>query len=237
MFDNLLKTIFNKTVNESNSSTKNETVNESNSGTKNEAVNESNSSSKNESKSDNKSNYESDYESDNEGDNLTNKDENYYKIKKLNNWFKTIDQTKSLEEQIELLKSKDFLYEYWSLKYYNDTKDLNCKFFKAKAAHLLIGLNKKIFEKIYGCNFTILVEKRINTIDKKEENQIIIDDIENNSSKFSKEYKFDKDVIKHSGDLDDAVKIILEINKALISGKVDDDDDDDDDDLMKLYNV
>ena len=72
------------------------------------------------------------------------------------------------------------------------------------------------------------MEKLINTIDKKEENQIIIDNIENNKSKFSKEYKFDKDVIKHSGDLDDAVKIILEINKVLISGKVDDDDDDND---------
>ena len=240
MFDDLLKTIFNETVNESNSNTKNETVNESNSSTKNETVNESNSSTKNktvnesnsstknESKSDNKSNYESDYESDNEGDNLTNKDENYYKIKQLNNWFETIDQTKSLEEQIEILKTKDFLYEYWSLKYYNDNKDLNYKIFKAKAAYLLIDLNKQIFEKIYGCNFMVLVEKLISTIDKKEENQIIIDDIKNKRSKFFKEYKFEKDVIKHSGNLDDAVKIILEINKVLISGEVDDDDNDDD---------
>ena len=52
----------------------------------------------------------------------------------------------------------------------------------------------------------------------------------------TKEYKFDKDVINHSGDLDHAVKIILEINEVLISSKVDDDDDDDDDDdLIKLY--
>ena len=158
LFDNLLKTIFNKTLNESNSSTKNETVNESNSSTKNETVNKSNSSTKNESKSDNKSNYESDYERDNEGDNLTNKEENYYKIKKLNNWFKTIDQTKSLEEQIELLKPKKFLYKYWSLKYYNDNEGLNYKIFKTKAAYLLIDLNKKIFAKVYGCNFTVLGE-------------------------------------------------------------------------------
>ena len=71
--------------------------------------------------------------------------------------------------------------------------------------HLLIDLNKKIFEKVYGSNFTVLVEKLINAIDKEEENQIIIDNIENNRSKFFKEYKFDKDVIKHSGDLDGAV--------------------------------
>ena len=90
MFNDLLKTIFNEIVNESNSSTKNKTVNESNSSTKNES----------------KSDHESDYESNNEGDNLTNKDENYKK--KLNDWFKTIDQTKSLEEQTELLNRKIF---------------------------------------------------------------------------------------------------------------------------------
>ena len=170
MFDSLLKTIFNKTIHESNSSTKNETVNkdktvnESNSSTKNKTVNENNSSTKNESKSDNKSNCESDTE----GDNLLNKHENYNKIKQLNNWFETIDQTKSLEKQIKILKTKDFIYEYWSLKYYNDNKDLNYKIFKVKAAYLLIDLNKKIFEKVYGFNFTVSVEKLINTTDKKE---------------------------------------------------------------------
>ena len=122
LFDNLLKTIFNKTVNESNSSAKNKTVNESNSSTKNESnsdtknesnsstksktVNESNSSTKNESKSDNKSDYESDNDSDNESDNKNdnkNKKYTYYnKIKELNNWFETIDQTKSLKDQIEI---------------------------------------------------------------------------------------------------------------------------------------
>ena len=135
----------NKEVKVSHSNTKDETVNESNSSTKNETVNESNSSTKNESKSDYKSKYESDYESGNEDNNLTSKDKHYYKIKQLNNWFKKIGQTKSLEEQIEILKTKDFLYEYWSLKYYNDNKDLNYKIFKAKAAYLLTGLDKKIF--------------------------------------------------------------------------------------------
>ena len=56
----------------------------------------------------------SDYKSDNESKNENKKDENYYEIKQLNDWFKTIDQTKSLEEQIELLKEKgEFLSEYW----------------------------------------------------------------------------------------------------------------------------
>ena len=66
----------------------------------NEMVNESNSNTKNESKS----YYKSDNESDNESENK--KDEYYYEIKQLNDWFKTTDQTKSLEEQIELFKKK-----------------------------------------------------------------------------------------------------------------------------------
>ena len=150
MFDDLLKSIFNKTVNESNSNTKN----------------------KSESKN------ESDYESDNESENEGEKDKYYYEIRQLNNWFETIDQTKSLEEQIELLKEKgEFLAEYWYVKYYHDNKELNYKIFKAKAAYLLNDLDEQLFEKIFGHKFAALVDKLINTIDKKEENQIIIDDV------------------------------------------------------------
>ena len=87
-FDDL-KTIFNKTVNENNSNTKNESEN------------------------DNKSDYKSDNESDNENDNEGEKDKYYYETRQLNNLFETIDQTKSLEEQIELLKERgEFLCEY-----------------------------------------------------------------------------------------------------------------------------
>ena len=42
----------------------------------------------------------------NENEDESEKDEYYYEIKELNNWFKTTDQTKSLEEEIELLKGK-----------------------------------------------------------------------------------------------------------------------------------
>ena len=70
--------------------------------------------------------------------------------------------------------------------------------------------------------FATLVEKLINTVDK-EENQTIVDDIKNNKDKISREYKFDEAVIKHSGELIDAVKIILEINELLASDKVNND--------------
>ena len=191
MFDDLLKTIFNETVNESNSN------------------------SKNGSKSDN----ESDYESDNESENKVEKDKYYYEIRQLNNWFETIDQTKLLEEQIELLKeSGEFLSEYWPVKYYPDNKELNYKIFKAKAAYVLNDITDNSFEKIFPCKFTTLVNKLINTT-SKEENQIIIDDIKNNRDKVYEEYRFDDSIFKQRGNLHDVVKIILEINELLTSDK------------------
>ena len=60
-------------------------------------------------------------------------------------------------------------------------------------------LGDQLFEKIFGCKFATLVEKLINTVEKKEENQIIIDDIENSKDKIYREHKFDKDIVKHSG--------------------------------------
>ena len=83
LFDDL-KTIFN--------SNNNSNTNESDSNNKNEKVNENENENKNEYK--------------NENENKNESDEYYYEIKQLNDWFKTIDQTKSLEEQIELLKEK-----------------------------------------------------------------------------------------------------------------------------------
>ena len=160
----------------------------------------------------------SDYKSDNESKNENKKDENYYEIKQLNDWFKTIDQIKSLEEQIELLKEKgEFLSEYWYVGYYHGNKELNYKIFKAKAACILNDIADNSFEKIFGCKFATLVDKLINTT-SKEENQIIIDDIENNKNKFMKNIN-----LMNRGNLHDAVKIILETNELLTSDKVNND--------------
>ena len=194
LFDDLIKTIFNENVN------KNENKNES----------------------ENKNENESEYENENEGENEGKKDKYYYEIRQLNNWFETIDQTKSLEEQIELLKEKgEFLSEYWYVGYYHDNKELNYKIFKAKAAYLLNELDEQLFKEVFGHAFAELVEKLINTVDKKEENQIIIDDIENNSSKII-EQEYSQFVIQPAykrSDLKDAVKIILEINEVFTSTK------------------
>ena len=193
LFDDLLKTIFNETVNES-----------SNSNTKNKS--------------------ESDNEGDNDGDKK--KVEYYYEMRQLNNWFETIDQTKSLKDQIELLTEKgELLSECWNVRNYHDNKELNYKIFKAKAAYLLNNLDEQLFEKIFGHTFTASVDKLINTVDKKEENQIIIHDIGNNSNKII-EQEYTQFVIQPAykrGDLQDAVKIILEINKLFTEDKVNND--------------
>ena len=147
-------------------------------------------------------------------------------MRQLNNWFETIDQTKSLEEQIELLKEKgEFLAEYLYVRYYHGNKGLNYKTFKTKAAHLLDDLDEQLFEKIIDYTFTALVEKLKNAVDKKEENQIIIDNIKNNSNKII-EQEYSQFVIQSAykrGDLQDAVNIILEINKLLTLDKVSND--------------
>ena len=84
----------------------------------------------------------------------------------------------------------------------------------AKAAHLLINLDDQLFEKIFGYTFAALVDKLINTT-SKEENQIIIKDIENNKNKIYEEYKFDESIFTQRCNLHDAVKIILEVNELL----------------------
>ena len=69
----------------------------------------------------------------------------------------------------------------------------------------------------------------MNTVDEKEENQIIIDDIK---SKIFKEYSLDKNINKQPGDLDDAAKIILELNEVLISDKVNNNNNNNNNDLI-----
>ena len=144
-------------------------------------------------------------------------DDDYYIIKQLNNYFKTIDETKSFKEQIEILKTRDFLNKYWHFGYHHGNKELNFKIFKSKAAYILNGSHEQLFEKIFGHTFAALVDKLINTIDK-EENKIFIDDIEKNKDKIYEQDEYSKFVIQSTykrGDLLDAIKIILNFNEVL----------------------
>ena len=194
MFDELLEAIFNNNNHNNN----------------NNNNNNSNNSSSNNYKS------ESESESDNDNESESESDEQYYKIKQLNNYFKAIDKTKSFEEQIEILKAKDFLDEYWHEEYHDD-KELNLKIFKAKAAYL--DTDEDFFKRIFGQTSAALADKLINTT-SKEENQIIINDIKTNKDSIFEQDDFNNFVIHPGykrGDLLDAVKIILEYNEVIQS--------------------
>ena len=71
-------------------------------------------------------------------------------------------------------------------------------------------------------NDIALVDKLINAVDKKEEKQIIINNIKNNSDKIieQKDSQFVTQQAHKRGDLKDAVKIILVINELLTLHKV-----------------
>ena len=122
LFDDLVKAILNNNNNGNNNSNNNNNNNNNESNSKN--VNE------------------------NDSENENEKDKYYYEMRQLNNWFKIIDQTKPLEEQIELLKERgEFLAEYWHVHYYHDNKELNLKILKVKVAYLLNELDEQLFEK------------------------------------------------------------------------------------------
>ena len=113
----------------------------------------------------------------NDDDDDDDKDEDYYIIKQSNNYFKTTDETKSFEEQREILKKEIFYMNIGIWDMIMMIKNLtSLKIFKAKAAYILNDLDEQLFEKIFGHTFVALADKVINTTNK-EENKIIIDDI------------------------------------------------------------
>ena len=95
-----------------------------------------------------------------------------------------IDKSKSCEDQIKFLKKVKNLNEYWFINDYGD-KELKFKIFKRRLAHLSNNIDEKIFEQIFGHTFETLANKLIN-ITNKQENQIIVDNIEKNKKNFSK---------------------------------------------------
>ena len=105
LFDDLVEAILNNS--------NNKIVNEDN----NKIVNENNN--VNDNDSNNKSDdYDSDHDYDSDND-----DEQYYEIRQINKSFKKIDETKSFEDQTDILKKLPCLYDYWYMNYYEDNKE------------------------------------------------------------------------------------------------------------------
>ena len=78
-------------------------------------------------------------------------------------------------------------------------------------------IDEKLFEQIFGHKFETLANKPINTTNK-EENQIIVNNIEKNKDKLYEMDSFYEFVIQPSSwrvDLIDAINFILDINKTI----------------------
>ena len=190
MFDDL-NAIFN--VNENENENKNESVNEREN--ENESVNEN----------------------DNENENKSKSDDGQYYLKQINNNFKKIDETKSFEDQIDILKEIPWLNDYWYIEYYENNKETNLRLFKLKFAHIFNDVDDNLFKEIFGFTSVKLADKLINTT-SKEENQMLIDHIEIKRDKIFEQDKYSKTVIQppheHS-DLLDAVNVIQQFNKTI----------------------
>ena len=125
----------------------------------------------------------------NNSNNNNNNNENDYKIKQLNDYFKMIYESKSFEDQVNLLKKNNYLNEYWHMRYYDHDKELNLKIFELKFTYVSNDIDEKLLEQVFGHTLVTLANKLINTTNK-EENQIIINDIKKNKDKLSEEDDF-----------------------------------------------
>ena len=127
-----------------------------------------------------------------------------------------IDKSKSFEEQIKSIKKVENLDEYWSRDNYGD-KELKFKYFKLELAYLANIIDKKLFEQIFGHKFETLANKLINTTNK-EENQIIVNNINKNKEKLHEEddsYNYVIQPSKRRIDLIDAIKLFLDFNETI----------------------
>ena len=139
-------------------------------------------------------------------------------IKKVNDYLdKIIDKSKLFEDQINLFKKVENLSMYRACKDYGD-KELKFKIFKIKLAYLSNFNDEELFAEIFGHTFETLANKLINTTNK-EENQIIINDIEKNKKKLYKKDDDDDDDVIQSEDqlinLFDVVKLISDFNETI----------------------
>ena len=98
---------------------------------------------------------------------------------------KIIDESKSFEDQIQSIKKVKNLDEYNYINNFGN-KELEFKIFKLKLAYLSNIIEKKIFKQIFGHTFETLANKLINTTNK-EENQIIVNNINENKTKLYEE--------------------------------------------------
>ena len=133
-------------------------------------------------------------------------------IKDLNdNLDEIIDKLKSCEDQIKSLKKLEGLKGYWPYNDYDD-KELKSKYFKIELADMSNEVDEKLFNQMFGHTLIKLAVKLINTTEK-EENQIIVKNIEKNKDKLFQQNEFYDWVIRPSDqviNLIDSISLILD---------------------------
>ena len=137
------------------------------------------------------------------------------KIKDLNdNLDEIIDKSKSFEDQIKSLKKLEGLKGYWPYNDYDD-KQLKSNYFKV--TFMSNEIDEKSFNQIFGHTPIKLADKLINTTDK-EQNQIIVENIEKDKNQLFKEDEFYNFVIQPSDqhiNLIDSINLILDFNETI----------------------
>ena len=96
----------------------------------------------------------------------------------MNEYYKMIDESKSFEEQINLIRKIGPLYKYWSVRYYdNDNKKLNPKIFKLKIVYISKEIDEMLFEEVFS-----RINKQTNKYNKQKRKP-------NNYQQFKKKIK------------------------------------------------
>ena len=127
-----------------------------------------------------------------------------------------IDKSKSFEEQIKSLKQLEGLKGHWSYEDFGN-KELKSKYFKIKLANMSNDIYENLLEQIFGYLLETLANKLINTTNK-EENQIIVNNINKNKDKLYEQDDFSDWVIQPNDqriNLIDVIDLILNFNETI----------------------
>ena len=154
----------------------------------NENVNENDNENENVNENVNKNVNENVNENEKVNENENESDDGQYYLEQLNNNFNNIDETKSLKDQIDILKKIPDLNDYWYIEYYEDNKEINLRLFKLKLANIFNDVDDNLFTGMFGLTSVELADKQINTT-SEEENQMLINLVERNKDKiYEQEY-------------------------------------------------
>ena len=118
---------------------------------------------------------------------------------------------------MKLLEKQEDLKGFWPYNDFGD-KELKFKYFKIELADMSNEIDKKLFEQIFGHTLETLANKLINTTNK-EENQIIINNINKNEDRLHEQDDFNDWAIQPNDqriNSIDVINLILDLNEETI---------------------